>query len=26
MCYGYTLSQDLDIIQAMVIRRHPVLK
>jgi hypothetical protein len=26
MCYGYALSQDFDIIQAMVIRRHPVLK
>jgi hypothetical protein len=26
MCYGYAQSQDLDIIQSMVIRRHPVLK
>lgn len=26
MCYGYTLSQDFDILQAKVIRRHPVLK
>lgn len=26
MCYGAVRSQDLDIIQAAVIRRHPVLK
>jgi|HubBroStandDraft_1064217.scaffolds.fasta_scaffold01905_4 hypothetical protein len=26
MCYGYARSQDLDIIQAKVIRRHPVLR
>ena len=26
MSYGYTQSQDLDIIQSAVIRRHPVLK
>lgn len=26
MCYGYAQSQDLDIIQAIVIRKHPVLK
>lgn len=26
MCYGYTLSQDFDILQSVVIRRHPALK